>query len=161
MSDRADTNNQPSDHDPTACARAWQTLRLAHDRVAERLSADLAASCTLALNEFDALLFLRMRPEPSVRIGALSDAVSLSQPALSRLVARLEARGLLIRTDAEDDGRSSLVGLTSGGIALIDRAIDIHSRAVHIALTGKLSNAEQASLLAALSRIGGSETDWE
>jgi DNA-binding MarR family transcriptional regulator len=153
MSDRPQPESQRSDHDPTACARAWQTLRMAHDRVAERLSAELAGSCALVLNEFDALLYLRMRAAEPVRIGALREAVSLSQPALSRLVARLESRGLLTRSEAADDGRSSLVGLTPAGTALIDRAIEIHARTVHEALTGKLSAEEQAALLQVLSRI--------
>ena len=43
------------------------------------------------------LLFLRSHQHEQVRIGALLEVVPLSQPALSRLVARLEARGLLVR----------------------------------------------------------------
>jgi DNA-binding MarR family transcriptional regulator len=154
MSDREQpATHHTGDHDPTACARAWQTLRMAHDRVAERLSTELAESCGLVLNEFDALLYLRMHPEEPVRIGALRQAVSLSQPALSRLVARLESRGLLTRSEATDDARSSLVGLTPAGTALIDRAIEIHARTVHEALTGKITAVEQAELLKVLSRI--------
>lgn len=153
MSDRGRSSADMSDHDPTACARAWQTLRMAHDRVAERLRLELAGSCELVLNEFDALLFLRVRPQEPVRVGTLRDAVSLSQPALSRLVARLEARGLLTRSEGTEDARSSLIALTPAGIALIDRAVEIHARTVHESLTGKISADEQAELLRVLSRI--------
>ena len=141
-------------HDVAACARAWQTLRLAHDRVAQRLGAELARECALAINEFDVLLHLRSRAPEPVRISALLEAVSLSQPALSRLVARLEARGLLARSEAEGDGRAVVVHLSDAGSALIDRAIEIHARAVHETLTGKLSDTERASLLRTLRRIG-------
>lgn len=135
------------------CALAWQTLRLAHDRVAASLSVELNANCGLALSEFDALLFLRTSPEALVRIGVLRAAVSLSQPAVSRLVARLESRGLLTRTEAEDDRRSSLVGLTPRGRDLIDRAILVQIRVVQDALTGKLSAGEQVALIEILRRI--------
>lgn len=141
-------------HDIAACARAWQTLRMAHERVARRLGDELAGECALTINEFDVLLYLRLHPEHAVRISALHEAVALSQPALSRLVARLEGRGLLARCQDEDDGRAADISLTAAGDALIERAIEVHARAVHEALTSKLSDAEQAALLQALSRIG-------
>jgi DNA-binding MarR family transcriptional regulator len=136
------------------CALAWQTLRMAHDRVAQRLGAELSNECGLAINEFDVLLFLRSHAREQVRIGALLEAVSLSQPALSRLVARLEARGLLARREAADDARAVVVGLTDTGTALIDRALLIHAQVVHEALLGKFSETERAALLRTLSQIG-------
>jgi DNA-binding MarR family transcriptional regulator len=136
------------------CALAWQTLRMAHDRVAQRLGAALSDACGLAINEFDVLLFLRSHAHQSVRIGALLDAVPLSQPALSRLVARLEARGLLARCEAEDDARAVVVCLTDAGTALIDRALIIHARVVHETLLDKCSATERTALLRTLSQIG-------
>ena len=141
-------------HAISTCALAWQTLRMAHDRVAQRLGAELTRECALAINEFDVLLYLRSHASGEVRIGALLEAVALSQPALSRLVARLEARGLLARSEAADDGRAVIVGLTESGTALIDRAIVIHARVMHETLTGKFSDTEQAALLKTLSQIG-------
>ena len=141
-------------HEISECALAWQTLRMAHDRVAQQLSAELSGACKLAINEFDVLLFLRSHAHEQIRIGALLDAVPLSQPALSRLVARLEARGLLARREAEDDARAVVVCLTDTGTSLIDRALVIHARVVHETLTGKFSETERASLLRTLSQIG-------
>jgi DNA-binding MarR family transcriptional regulator len=136
------------------CALAWQTLRMAHDRVAQRLGAELSSACGLAINEFDVLLFLRAHAHEPVRIGALLEAVPLSQPALSRLVARLEARGLLARSEADDDARAVVVCLTETGAALIDRALVIHARVVHETLVAKFSEPERMALLRALSQIG-------
>jgi DNA-binding MarR family transcriptional regulator len=141
-------------HDVAACARAWQALRLAHDRVAKRLGTELARECALALNEFNVLLYLRTHANEQVRIGTLLEAVPLSQPALSRLIARLEARGLLVRAEAADDGRAVVLRLTEPGTALVNRAIAVHAQAVYETLSGKLSDAEQAVLVQALSRIG-------
>ena len=136
------------------CALAWQTLRMAHDRVAQRLGAELSGACGLAINEFDVLLYLRSHAREQVRIGALLDAVPLSQPALSRLVARLEARGLLVRSEAEGDARAVVVCLTEAGTALIDRALVIHARVVHETLVAKFSETERTALLRTLSQIG-------
>ncbi len=137
-----------------ACTLAWQTLRMAHDRVAHRLGAELARECGLAINEFDVLLYLRWHAQEGVRMGTLLEAVPLSQPALSRLVTRLEARGLLTRSAAEGDGRAVVVRLTESGSALIDRAIVIHSRTVHETLIDKCSETERTALLQTLSQIG-------
>jgi DNA-binding MarR family transcriptional regulator len=151
MSDAA----QHQEHEAISeCALAWQTLRMAHDRVAQRLGSELSDACGLAINEFDVLLFLRSHTHEQVRIGALLEAVPLSQPALSRLVARLEARGLLARREAEDDARAVVVCLTDTGTALIDRALVVHARVVHEALIGKFSDTERAALLRTLSQIG-------
>jgi DNA-binding MarR family transcriptional regulator len=141
-------------HDINACGRAWQTLRMAHDRVARRLGTELARECALAINEFDVLLFLRTHEDAEMRISELLDAVPLSQPALSRLITRLEERGLLVRSHTEDDGRAIVVCLTESGTALIDRAITVHARTVRETLTSKFSDAEQAALLQTLSQIG-------
>lgn len=143
----------PDGHDAAACSRAWQTLRLAHDRVARHLGARLARGCALAINEFDVLRFVRSHPDDGVRLGALREAVPLSQPALSRLVARLEERGLLARSEAADDGRATVIRLTNAGDALLNRAIGVHAQAVHEALTSEFSDAKQAALLHTLSQI--------
>jgi DNA-binding MarR family transcriptional regulator len=146
--------SDPNPHDSAACTLAWQTLRLAHDRVAGRLGAALANECALAINEFDVLLYLHTHAAEEVRAGALLDAVALSQPALSRLVARLESRDLLIRSPAEDDGRATAVCLTAAGAVLLDRAIVVHARTVHETLTSKFTATERATLLRTLSQIG-------
>jgi DNA-binding MarR family transcriptional regulator len=70
------------------------------------------------------------------------------------LVARLEARGLLARSEAEGDGRAVVVYLTDTGTALIDRALVIHARVVHETLIDKFSEMERAALLQTLSQIG-------
>ncbi len=148
---------QHQDHGAVSeCALAWQTLRMAHDRVAQRLGAELSGACGLAINEFDVLLFLRSHPhsQEQVRIGALLEAVPLSQPALSRLVARLEARGLLVRSEDAGDARAVAVCLTEFGAALIDRALLIHARVVHETLIDKFSETERTALLRTLSQIG-------
>ena len=143
-------------HEISECALAWQTLRMAHDRVAQRLGSELSDACELAINEFDVLLFLRSHAhlKEQIRIGALLEAVPLSQPALSRLVARLEARGLLSRSQAEGDARAVVVCLTESGAALIDRALAIHARVVHETLIGKFTETERTALLRTLSQIG-------
>lgn len=51
-----------------------------------------------------------------LRITELGDDVLLTQPGMSRLVARLEARGLVAREEDPDDARASRIRLTPAGV---------------------------------------------
>jgi DNA-binding MarR family transcriptional regulator len=147
------TQNQKPETQNPECARAWQALRLAHDRVARRLTADLGRHCGLAISDFDVLLHLRLHEGEDVRMHDLTGTILLSQPALSRLVGRLAERGLVARSGAADDGRAIVVSLTDQGRAVADRAMQVHADAVHDALISHLTDREQATLLQTLTRI--------
>jgi DNA-binding MarR family transcriptional regulator len=141
-------------HDADACARAWFVLKAAHARVAECLSTALARECGLGISDFEVLLSLRnAAPEPR-RIGDLGATVALSQPALSRLVTRLEQQGLVERAKTADDQRAVLVTLTESGQEMLRQAIPLHSACVTDHLLGRVTAEEYAALVAILGRIG-------
>lgn len=108
--------DKPSGHDNSACARVWQVLRMAHDRIERRLSAAFA-EIDLTITDFDVLLYLHSHSCEGVRIGSILESVALSQPALSRLIARLVDRGLILRSGSEADGRAIQVSLSDDGRA--------------------------------------------
>lgn len=53
------------------------------------------------------------------RIGALAEADHCSQPTMTAQVKRLEAQGLLQRTEDATDGRASIISLTEEGRAML------------------------------------------
>ncbi len=144
----------PIDHaEPYACARAWVALREVHALVSDMLESALAGECGLTVNEFETLLHLRTAAPGRVRLGDLGAAVPLSQPALSRLADRLQRQGLVRRVEAEDDRRSVLLELTGAGRERLDRAVPVHARSIQASLTGRLTDAEQETLVALLGRL--------
>ena len=152
---KPNTQNPKPKADHAACARAWQGLQVAHDRVARRLTSELGRQCGLTISDFDVLLHLRLHQDEEMRMQDLGGVILLSQPALSRLVARLVGRGLVERSPAADDGRAVLLHLTVAGVELADRAIEVHAQLVEEVLTSRLSEREQDSLVRVLSRIAG------
>jgi DNA-binding MarR family transcriptional regulator len=58
------------------------------------------------------------------------------------------------RCGVEEDRRAVAVRLTEAGVELTARAIAVHARAVHEALTSRFTEEEQASLLRVLSKVG-------
>jgi DNA-binding MarR family transcriptional regulator len=139
--------------DPYECARAWSALTAAHARTAGRLSAALGHRFGLTINDFEILLRLDHAPGPGLRLGELNAAVPLTQPALSRAVARLAERGCLARAGAPQDRRGVLIAITPAGRQLLHAAIPVHARTVREVLLDRLTPAEQDLLVRALSRV--------
>ena len=81
----------------------------------------------LSISEFNALSALRRRGEPhALSPTELSRGLMLSSGGLSKLVERLEARGLVVRTRDQTDGRGVVVALTEAGRDLQEAAIEAH-----------------------------------
>jgi DNA-binding MarR family transcriptional regulator len=135
------------------CARAWAALTAAHTRVTERLTSELTRSCGLSINDFELLLRLDRAPPPGLRLAELNSAVRLTQPSLSRAVARLERRGWLHRAGAPDDRRGVLVSITPAGRDVLNRAAQLHARAIRELLLDRLTPGEQDLLARALARV--------
>ena len=110
----------------------------------------------LALNEYDVLFTLSRCPSGWLRLNELNDNVLLSQSSLSRLVERLEKRGLLERTPAPDDGRGILIRLTDPGRDLQNPIGREHVRDIAALVGPALSAAEQQELLRLTEKLRAS-----
>ncbi len=135
------------------CTRAFSALMLAHAVVSAEIEKALAESVSLSMNEFDVLVGLDGQPHNMLPLSALCEVVRLSQPAISRLVDRLEKRGLVTRREGQEDRRSVAVGITRDGIALLQRAIPVHERCIHEKLLSRLTMEESEILRSALLKI--------
>ncbi len=81
----------------------------------------------LTINEFNTLNALR-RAGPPNRLSPKDVGVSLlfSSGGLTKLLERLESRGLVAREPDPNDGRGGLVSLTTAGKELQERAMAAH-----------------------------------
>ncbi len=145
--------NIPAPHDSYVCARAWTMLRSIYTLVNGMLESELSRQCGITTNEFEAMVYLRGIEPDQARLGDLQGAVSLSQPALSRLVVRLEQTGLICRNESATDKRVVLLALTDQGRDLLDRSVRLHAEIVHTMLTERLTTEEQERLVQTLSRV--------
>jgi DNA-binding MarR family transcriptional regulator len=143
--------------DRYSCAQAWARLTAAHARIADRLASALARSCGLSINDFEVLLRLDPVPPPGLRLGELRSVVRLTQPSLSREVARLEDRGWLDRADVPDDGRGVLVSITADGRDVLRRAVPVHAQTIREFLLDPLTPGELDLLARALGRVADTD----
>lgn len=98
----------------SAAANAWEALFRAQVAVLRELSADNIWR-ELSIKEYDVLFTLSRAEGRGMRLKDLNTEVLMPQPSLSRLVERLEARGLVTRRTVPDDLRGTWVELTDAG----------------------------------------------
>lgn len=97
-----------------------------------------------SMSEYDVLYTLRKHGKP-MRIREILGGVMLSQPALSRLLDRLERRGLITCATDPDDARAVLVQLTDEGLRIQRKTGKAHANSVTKALSC-LDEQEKAEL---------------
>jgi len=112
---------------------AWESLLTVHAVFMKGFAAqDIWGD--VSMKEYDVLYALSKSGDP-VRLSDLHRRVLLSQPALSRLVDRLVARGLVERCDDPGDGRAVRVTLTDLGRQRQRDVGRAHARDVTAAMT--------------------------
>jgi DNA-binding MarR family transcriptional regulator len=101
----------------------WRDLLGTHARVTGAVERALQAEHGLGVTEFEVLEWLSACDDKDQRrMQELAEAVHLSQSALSRLIGRLEAEGLVERTICETDRRGIYARLTEAGRARYEKA---------------------------------------
>ncbi|MBO0810429.1 MAG: MarR family transcriptional regulator [Microlunatus sp.] len=135
---------------------AWEALLTAHAVLIKKLEADDIWQ-GISIREYDVLYTLSKCPAP-IRPSELHRNVLLSQPALSRMVDRLVARGLVQRAKDSHDRRSVRLSLTERG-AERQRAIGgRHGVSVARAMTSALDEDELRQLKSICRKLAQGET---
>jgi DNA-binding MarR family transcriptional regulator len=134
-------------------ARGWRTLAALHGLIEGELEQALQAEAGLSVVEYTVLDALARQDGWHMRMQQLARATALSPSATTRLVNRLEGRGLLQRILCSDDRRGIYTELTSEGSELLISARPAHDIALEQALATAEETAELASLVRALPQL--------
>ncbi|NYI03479.1 MarR family winged helix-turn-helix transcriptional regulator [Allostreptomyces psammosilenae] len=136
--------------------RGWCALSALHDRIEARVERALQAAHGLSVREFSVLEMLSGQhsgPGGHLRMNQLADSVVLSQSATTRLVTRLEERGLLTRYLCPDDRRGIYTDVTDAGRTLLEQARPTNDAALREALQEAEKRPELAPLVAAVRAL--------
>jgi DNA-binding MarR family transcriptional regulator len=133
-------------------ARGWRTLAALHAAIDGALERALSSEHGLSVVEYTVLDAMSRQDGWHLRMHQLARAAALSASAATRLVNRLEARGLLTRILCEDDRRGIYSELTPDGSALLAAARPTHDRVIAAAVEEAREAPELAPLVAALTR---------
>lgn len=134
-----------TDPDIHLAVETWEALFRAQATIYRELSEVPFRSADLQVNEYGVMHALS-GARSGLRMTDLGKDVLLSQAGMSRLVLRLEGRGLIERTNDPDDGRASRLSLTAEGRKLYRRVGSLHARQVAELMNGTMSRHQLETL---------------
>jgi DNA-binding MarR family transcriptional regulator len=138
-------------------AQGWRTLAALHGLIEVALERELQSRHGLSVVEYTVLDALSRQDGWHMRMQQLARAAALSPSATTRLVNRLEDRGLLTRILCRDDRRGIYTELTGAGRELLTQARPTHDEALSSALDQARATPELAALADSLHTLAPRE----
>ena len=112
-------------------------LLMAAARVVEPWARFLKTTAQLTNNQYNVLRILRGSHPAKLACSDIAERMIDRDPDITRLIDRLETRGLVRRSRSRRDRRVVEVGITDKGLALV-RGLDAHVQRMPKALLGHL-----------------------
>ncbi|MEU7913340.1 MarR family winged helix-turn-helix transcriptional regulator [Microbispora bryophytorum] len=140
----------------TALAQGWCALSLLHEKIEAHIERALQSKHGLSVREYSLLETLSRQhdgPGGHLQMKQVADAVVLSQSATTRLVTRLEERGLLTRYLCPTDRRGIYTDVSPAGLALLAEARPTNDAALREALDQAARNPRLAPLVEAVESL--------
>ena len=112
----------------------------------------LKSAADLSTSQYNVLRILRGSHPKALTCSAIGERTIAREPDVTRLVDRLDARGLVKRTRREEDRRVVEVRITAKGLELL-RELDPHSQKMPRALIGHVSPPKLRQLAKLLAEV--------
>jgi DNA-binding MarR family transcriptional regulator len=125
---------------------AWRGLIRLRETVMRELDLRLRLAGLVSLADYGVLITLVTEPTLSLRMSELGVRRMLTPSGITRVVDRLEERGLLRREPDPADGRAAFAVLTRPGLEALRAAQAVHHAAVRELYLGRLAPAELEQL---------------
>ena len=136
----------PPSTDDRLAAASWEALFRAQVALMRRFTAEDIWH-PVSVREYDVLFTLSTSDPAGLRLNELNREVLVTQPSLSRMVERLEAKGYVTRCAAAEDRRGTLIRLTEAGAALQKEIGRKHVRSIRKYLEPALDAQQLSTLL--------------
>ncbi|MFJ4658043.1 MarR family winged helix-turn-helix transcriptional regulator [Nocardia sp. NPDC088792] len=140
----------------TALAQGWCALSLLHGKIESHIERALQSRHQLSVREYSLLDVLSRQHDGDgghLQMKQVADAVVLSQSATTRLVTRLEDRGLLERYLCPTDRRGIYTNVTPSGRELLETARPTNDSALREALDEAATDPELAPLVRVVENL--------
>ncbi|WP_370619879.1 MarR family winged helix-turn-helix transcriptional regulator [Mumia sp. Pv 4-285] len=134
-------------------AQGWRTLASLHGVIESELERQLSSRVGVSVVEYTVMDALGRQDGWHMRMQQLARAAALSPSATTRLVNRLEDRGILTRILCADDRRGIYTELTPQGRALLDDARPVHDDVLERTLEEARSVPELKTLVDVVSGL--------
>jgi len=139
-------------------AHSWSQVALLASTIESNLDKWLVDTYRVGLTEFRALGFLMHAADKELRVNDLAQQVGLNPSSITRLVHRLEAKGLARRDVCADDGRGVYAVIAESGESLLREIAAAYELRLHALLTdlgAHFPHLAKGATSAALTQVQG------
>lgn len=134
-------------------SKAWHTFVTVHAVTTHYLDQQLRANDQVSLEVLNVLTALSNTPGGRMRMSDLANLILFSRSGLTRMIDRLESRGLVSRIPCPDDRRGWFASITAKGKASLKSAEAVYEPALQKVWLSALSEQEASAMSSSLSKI--------
>lgn len=142
-------SEQPSEKQ----VQAWARLVWASQAVADAIEADLKEAEFPPLDWYDVLLELERADKGELRPSEIAEVTLFTRYNVTRLVDRLQKKGLVERVACPEDARGAVVRITDEGRSLREQMWPVYRAAIKRHFSDKLSEEEAGQLRELLGKL--------
>ncbi len=132
---------------------AWGAFFVAHALATNKIEKVLSEVAPLSMAEYDVMLTIERSAERRIRYSELASSTVYTRSGITRIVKRLEERGLIDRQKCESDKRGAFAVLNDSGAAALRDTWKIYSEEILKVLDPALSKEDATQLEAMMVRI--------
>jgi len=132
---------------------AWPAFITAHDALVVRIEERLRAASLPDLSWYCVLWVLERAPDQRLRMHELADTAIIARSNLTRLVDKLEKKGLVTRERVAGDRRGAYARITQKGSAMRSQMWTVYGPAIDELFLNHLSSEENAMLREIMMRL--------
>lgn len=130
---------------------AWRAYLDMNALLTARLNREMQEESGISIADFSVLVPLSEHPEGRMRVLELARALGWEKSRLSHQLTRMAQRGLIERSNCNEDRRGAFILLTDAGRRTVEAAAPRHVESVRRYLFDELT-AEQVDALGEISR---------
>ncbi|WIM67250.1 MarR family transcriptional regulator [Corynebacterium breve] len=133
--------------------KTWENVWSFYVGLPSKLDAQLKRDAGISHFDYYAMAQISETEEGSLRMSELAQAADMSLSHLSRVITRLEKKGLVKRVPDPNDGRSTLAELTPEGWEVVRKAAPGHVSEVRRLVFDNLTPEETRAISSAMAKI--------
>jgi DNA-binding MarR family transcriptional regulator len=138
--------------------RAWYRMLQLSRATLRELDRRLDEEHRISVSEFDVLITLANAAGQRLRMTDLAEAVMFSSGGLTRLIGRLEGRGLVLRERDPADARGSRAVLTAAGAQRLAAARITHDAVIDEIIGAPLTTARATTFARTLDQLASARS---
>jgi DNA-binding MarR family transcriptional regulator len=131
--------------------RAWRAYLDMNAKLTARLNREMQDESGISIADFSVLVQLSEHPDARMRVLELARALGWEKSRLSHQLTRMQQRGLITRSNCNEDRRGAFVVLSDQGRRTVELAAPLHVGSVRRYMFDVLS-VEQVEALGSISR---------